>query len=766
MSVLSRNPQYIKIIQLSQAEILSPTAAQLANRSSVYQLDVSPYTRYTSNGSKLDITADSAIQTIVNDTYNRAIDRINHIGMDAVRVITVSANYTLLAADLLNPTLVLVNSASPITIFWPANATTNSKAGTEVKVMQYGAGSVTISGAPGVNIRSAGLPTSKGLNSFLYCYKTLVNEIAVHTDLISSGGPSLVTNPTIAGTGITGATMTLTPGTYSPDGTHTRQWRRVNVTTGAITNIGAGALTYVLVIGDEGSGIDCVETVTDTAGLSTQGISNRVVATPAAAKPVNTVAPFFVAGSSSVTGGTLTVNAGTWTNSPTGYKFQRKLNGTNSGGVTNQAGATLAYTLLSTDEGGNISYNVIAYNGSGDTVVSANSPNWSVSGVAPYFTVNPQITYSTTTDGSVLTCGSGTTNVSATITRVWGFLDATGPWTGNINPLQTGTTYTTTTDDIGSQIWCDVTASNAYGSVTSRALGPTITASVPAPPPPPTPPPAGNVAGVRPGVVLTNRSSQWVAQSGDVIRNLKFNGAIASQVLINQNVTGVLIEDCEFTGGTNAAVLNQGTNTTIRFCYFHDANRGIVTDTGRTTSITYCDFYNLIGSSMSSAAIETDNTAGPTVISYNTFRGTYNGDAVSNYSTSRVTMSYNTWDVTITEPSGAAFTIGDSTNNPPNPIIPGRDYYVAHNTIHQTGGVPAGVFGSDGNTILEYNCFAGGIQLRDYPPVAEGGPAPFLGVTVRYNVIDVSVSYIPQVGMGNVAQWDTNIDSTNCALVP
>jgi hypothetical protein len=282
MSFLSDHPQYLRIEILTQDEIDNPTAARLADSTTLYQLDERPYTRYISDGTNFVLTAGSSVgvdtitaQMMIDASYIKAIERVNHIGMDSVRVITVSANYTLLAADLLNPTLVLVNSASPITIFWPANATTSSKVGTEVKVMQYGTGSVTISGAAGVNIRSAGLPTSKGLNSFLYCYKTLVNEVAVHTDLIASGGPSLVTNPTIAGTGITGATMTLTPGTYSPDGTHTRQWRRVNVSTGAITNIGAGALTYVLVAGDEGFGVDCVETVYRTESLLPQPQQNR-----------------------------------------------------------------------------------------------------------------------------------------------------------------------------------------------------------------------------------------------------------------------------------------------------------------------------------------------------------------------------------------------------------------------------------------------------------------------------------------------------------
>jgi hypothetical protein len=692
-------------------------------------------------------------------------DRNNHTGQDNVRVITVSANYTLAAADLNNPTLVLVDATSPVTIFYPAQLTTASKVGTEVKVMQYGPASVTIAGASGVNVKAVGAPTSKGQYSFLILYKILNNEIAVHTDIIASGGPNLVSPPTISGTGISGGTMTLTPGTYSPDGTHTRQWRRINITTGAVTNIGAGALTYVLVAGDVGNYVDCVETVTDTNGLSVQGVSNRITAVAAASKPVNISPPAILNGSASFVGGTLNVTAGGWSNSPTGFKFQRRLNGVNSGSVTDQAGSTLAYVIQSGDAGGNISYSVVAYNGSGDADVAAVSGPWAVGGSLPLFTTNPQVTYPDTIAGSVMTCGDGTTNVATAITKKWGFYDPVGPFEGYIVPPQTGNTYTTLTDDIGSQMWCEVTASNAFGSVTVRALGPTITAAV-APPPPP-PPPVGTTSGVRAGVTLTNRSTQLVATNGQTITGIKFNGAISNQLLIPQGVTGVLVEDCEFTGSPDVSIYTQGTDVTIRFCYFHDCERGILNEFGAGLTVQYCDFFDIIGSSpFSSAAIENNYSNGVSIFDHNTIRGQYNGDAVSNFSSSRITMTNNTWNCTILDPSGAAFTIGDSTNNPPAPIIPGRDFYVAFNAITQSGGVPAGVFGSSGNTIIEYNCFSGGIQLRDYPPADEGGPAPFIGVTVRHNLIDIGNSYVPQVAMGNVAEWATNIDGTNCALTP
>lgn len=683
---------------------------------------------------------------------NQILDRSLQTGQDTVRFVNISANYTLTNADLRDPTLVLANSASPITVFLPANSSVSARAGIPVDIVQMGTGAVTLQGASGVTVHSAGSPTTRTRYAEIRATKLGTNTWLASLQVLASGGPVLISPPTLAGTGISGDTLTLTAGTYNPDGTHTRQWRRVNLSTGAITNIGAGATTYAAVAGDVGSGVDCVETVTDSAGATTQGVSNRITIVAAASKPVNTAAPFIVAGSSNVEGGTVTVNAGSWSNSPTGYKYQRKLDGVNSGTVTDQAGATLAYTIQSGEAGKVLSWSITAYNGSGDADAAASSPNWSVSGAAPQFTVNPEITYSATTAGSVMTCSAGTVNTAATITYTWGFLDPTGPWTGNLQPLQTNSTYTTITDDIGSQLWCDVTATNAAGFVTVRAIGPTITAAVTPPPPPPPPPPSSSAG---PRISTFTPSAPITATSGQVISGLSFTGS-GVMITIPQNVTGVLIEDCDISTSGNSCILNQGTDTTIRFCNIHDSPRGILTNTGTGTTIEYCTFDNFsTGTQFEGHAIETDYSIGPTVIRFNEFTGSnYASDVVSHFQTSRVTFTDNVFDVQIDEPSGAAFTIGDGLD----PNNPGQDNYIARNVVTQSGGVPAGVFGSNGNTILEYNCFKAGIQAYNY------NNNNFIGVTVRKNVINIGASFVPNTAV--IAGWATNVDGTNCALMP
>ncbi len=131
---------------------------------------------------------------------------------------------------------------------------------------------------------------------------------------------------------------------------------------------------------------------------------------------------------------------------------------------------------------------------------------------------------------------------------------------------------------------------------------------------------------------------------------------------------------------------------------------------------------------------------------------------MSNFQSSNITFTDNEFDVQIDEPSSAAFTIGDALDQ----SSPGSNNYVARNTVLQSGGVPAGVFGSNGNTVLEFNCFTAGIQAYNY------NGNNFVGVVVRKNVINMGASYtpMPASAYGGDAAWASNIDGTNCALVP
>jgi hypothetical protein len=64
--------------------------------------------------------------------------------------------------------------------------------------------------------------------------------------------------------------------------------------------------------------------------------------------------------------------------------------------------------------------------------------------------------------------------------------------------------------------------------------------------------------------------------------------------------------------------------------------------------------------------------------------------------------------------------------------------------------------GSSGNTLVEKNCFVGGLQAWNYS-------GTYVGVTIRDNVIGPDQSSIDR---GVIAVYAGNIDSSNCALVP
>lgn len=378
----------------------------------------------------------------------------------------------------------------------------------------------------------------------------------------------------------------------------------------------------------------------------------------------------------------------------------------------------------------------------------------------PTYTTLPEITYAATTAGSVLTMVPGVTDVSTTKTYRWGYRDdisAGGPFEDYIQPADTDTTYTTNNSDIDSRIWCEELCTPTTGQpITHKAIGPLITAAAPAPAPPPAP--TSTTRG--PLISSFTSSGALTAVSGQTIEGLVFSGT-GVHITVPSGVQNVLIQNCRFTSTTASSILVQGTGTVIRNCAFGfgASFRGILINAGTNTTIQYNTFGDFsLGSQFEGHAVENDYNNGPTLIDSNDFIGTnYKSDVCSNFQVSRVTLTNNLFTVQIDEPSGAAFTMGDGVDS----VNRGRDNYIARNTINQTDGVPAGVFGSDGNTIIEFNCFTAGIQAYAYPNEAPGN---FLGVTIRKNVINIGASFVPNTAV--IAEWATNINSTNCALVP
>lgn len=216
------------------------------------------------------------------------------------------------------------------------------------------------------------------------------------------------------------------------------------------------------------------------------------------------------------------------------------------------------------------------------------------------------------------------------------------------------------------------------------------------------------------------------------------------------DVPNVRVADVELgpCGGSAAIVVTAGaSDVVIEHVAIHESNRGVLADHAGRIEVLSSTFVDIVGAAPEGSAIEFDYLeAGGTMIG-NRLRGSYGSDVLSTFQSSFVRIERNDIDVTITEGSAAAFTLGDSVA----PALPGHDNYAGYNVVFNVGGVPPGIFGSTGNTILEHNCLRTGLQARTYPPEA---PAPFEGVTIRFNQIGPG-SFTPAMDL--VAEWDTNV---------
>lgn len=265
------------------------------------------------------------------------------------------------------------------------------------------------------------------------------------------------------------------------------------------------------------------------------------------------------------------------------------------------------------------------------------------------------------------------------------------------------------------------------------------------------PPPSGTAAGPR--VSSFTPSGPIVATAGQVISGLSISNPGGDCVVIR--APGVVIRDSKIGPCGRAAVLIEGTrDATVEHISVTDAGMGVWAVSASNVTVRNSVFNTLrrIGEKYAHAVEMTRINGG--VVDGNEFIGSFPNDVLSGYESSNMRYTRNLFDISqLDEPTGAAFTMGDSTTGKP-----GSNNYVAYNVVRrQVGGVPAGVFGSEGNTVLEFNCFTAGIQAYNYSGV-------FVGVTVRNNVINMANSFVPDPGA--IAGWDTNVNATDCSKVP
>lgn len=108
-------------------------------------------------------------------------------GANPLPLVTINAqtaSYTVVAADCApaTPTLIKMNVAGANTLTFPLNATTAIAIGSVVGWMQYGAGTITLTPASGVTLRSSGSLTSRALYSSGTATKIATDEWLIEGD--------------------------------------------------------------------------------------------------------------------------------------------------------------------------------------------------------------------------------------------------------------------------------------------------------------------------------------------------------------------------------------------------------------------------------------------------------------------------------------------------------------------------------------------------------------------------------------------------------
>jgi hypothetical protein len=256
--------------------------------------------------------------------------------------------------------------------------------------------------------------------------------------------------PTISGTPVAGHTLTCSTGSWSPEpepGLYEYEWNLEGSTVAGPSK----SATYPLPSGDEGKKIVCVVTATREGLKSNPATSGPVTVI---GPPTSTEAPS-VSGTPA-TGQTLSCSNGVWTESPTGYTYEWKLEGTVIPGASEST-----YKVPAGDEGKKITCVVTATNGAGSGTPTPSAPVTVIS--AAENKVKPAIS-GVAAAGEALSCSTGTW--SGTVTRY------TYQWSIEGTPIAgaTSSTYTVLTSDEGHTLTCTVTAYNGESPIASVSI--------------------------------------------------------------------------------------------------------------------------------------------------------------------------------------------------------------------------------------------------------------------------------------------------------
>jgi hypothetical protein len=308
------------------------------------------------------------------------------------------------------------------------------------------------------------------------------------TPSVCSLPPANTAAPSIAGQALVDATLTATPGTWTPGAPNapqfSYQWNRCSAAGTACVPIGgATAATYFLAYGDGVSGSassDLGHTFTVTVtGTNLDGAAiasappTAVVALPPA--PVNTAKPVVgnvtPPGPPTGVGRQLKTTNGTWSNGVLSFAYTW-LRCDEDGASCAPIGAPSAstYTPVAADKGHVISVTVTATNHGGNVAATAVAglfvPPAPVSlTAASVFNGASDATAQTVLTGDSLTAHDGTWKYATAFDYDWQRCDAAGNDCASIGAHLSA--YTATSSDIGHTLRVAVTASNIDGETDS-----------------------------------------------------------------------------------------------------------------------------------------------------------------------------------------------------------------------------------------------------------------------------------------------------------
>jgi hypothetical protein len=196
------------------------------------------------------------------------------------------------------------------------------------------------------------------------------------TDVVDSGLPSNTAVPTISGNAVLGQILTASAGTWTDSPTsYSYQWLRCDtdgnncVGIGSVINTSATSITRKLNSGDVGNTMKVVVFASNSRGDSILVLSDATDVVDSGL-PSNTAAASITG--LPIVGQILTVDAGTWTDSPTSYSYQWQrcdTDGNNCvsvGSVITTSATSITRTLTNGDAGHTMRVVIIASNSRGD----------------------------------------------------------------------------------------------------------------------------------------------------------------------------------------------------------------------------------------------------------------------------------------------------------------------------------------------------------------------------------------------------------------